>query len=100
MCFDDLDWSLESLGSLVSQKPLGTLWEAKVVQVPAGDTHKLSSCGHLICSKCLESMFAQSMRAMTPFSCPQCRKVIPYFEVKSLNFSKKLVHSSLRVTSL
>ena len=52
-----------------------------LIQVPdSKTTHKLSTCGHLICKNCLHKTFRQKMLAVENFQC-SCQEGIPYWEV-------------------
>lgn len=58
------------------------------IQIPLPGTHKLSTCGHMICTSCLEAHRKEKLRKVDPYECPQCNAPIPYWELDS----KKWTH--------
>lgn len=75
-CGESVHFVRRPLSHFGLRKTFSTQW----VQVPLPGTHKLSTCGHLICDDCMQGWKKQKLLAVEDYACPNCREKIPYWE--------------------
>lgn len=80
-CGQALDWDLVPAGDVaVDGRQL--VRPNEFIQVPGPGTHKFSSCGHLLCARCSERRFQDSLVNLDGgYACPTCKVPVPFWDL-------------------